>query len=177
MNQSDIANYCIEQLKEAGAHKSQCAVTFSEKKELNVETGEMSLFRTTFDTNVGMSVIVDQKSGSVAINKTDKDSINEAVRKVMDMAQSSQPDDANDISPSQPKQSFSKGDEKPDMEKMYLRLDEFMGYVKKTHPTINMEAAIVDFSHSTSVFQNSNGVEFTTKEGMYGFSNRSEERR
>ena len=171
MNQSDIANYCIEQLKEAGAHKSQCAVTFSEKKELNVETGEMSLFRTTFDTNVGMSVIVDQKSGSVAINKTDKDSINEAVRKVMDMAQSSQPDDANDISPSQPKQSFSKGEEKPDMEKMYLRLDEFMGYVKKTHPTINMEAAIVDFSHSTSVFQNSNGVEFTTKEGMYGFSN------
>ena len=171
MTQSDIANYCIEQLKQAGAHKSQCAVTFSEKKELNVETGEMSLFRTTFDTNVGMSVIVDQKSGSVAINKTDKESINEAVRKVMDMAQSSQPDDANDISPSQPKQSFSKGDEEPDMEKMYLRLDEFMGYVKKTHPTINMEAAIVDFSHSTSVFQNSNGVEFTTKEGMYGFSN------
>ena len=171
MNPSDIANYCIEQLKQAGAHKSQCAVTFSEKKELNVETGEMSLFRTTFDTNVGMSVIVDQKSGSVAINKTDKESINEAVKKVMDMAQSSQPDDANDISPSQPKQSFSKGDEEPDMEKMYLRLDEFMGYVKKTHPTINMEAAIVDFSHSTSVFQNSNGVEFTTKEGMYGFSN------
>ena len=171
MTQSDIANYCIEQLKQAGAHKSQCAVTFSEKKELNVETGEMSLFRTTFDTNVGMSVIVDQKSGSVAINKTDKESINEAVKKVMNMAQSSQPDDANDISPSQPKQSFSKGDEEPDMEKMYLRLDEFMGYVKKTHPTINMEAAIVDFSHSTSVFQNSNGVEFTTKEGMYGFSN------
>ena len=171
MNQSDIANYCIEQLKQAGAHKSECAVTFSEKKELNVETGEMSLFRTTFDTNVGMSVIVDQKSGSIALNKTDKDSINEAVGKVMDMAQSSQPDDANDISPSQPKQSFSKGDEEPDMEKMYLRLDEFMGYVKKTHPTINMEAAIVDFSHSTSIFQNSNGVEFTTKEGMYGFSN------
>ncbi len=171
MNQLDLANYCIEQLKQAGAYKSECAVTFSEKKELNVETGEMSLFRTTFDTNVGMSVIVDQKSGSVAINKTDKESINEAVRKVMDMAQSSQPDDANDISPSQPKQSFSKGDEEPDMEKMYLRLDEFMGYVKKTHPTINMEAAIVDFSHSTSVFQNSNGVEFTTKEGMYGFSN------
>ena len=171
MNQSDIANYCIEQLKQAGAHKSQCAVTFSEKKELNVATGEMSLFRTTFDNNVGMSVIVDQKSGSVAINKTDKESINETVKKVMDMSQSSQPDDANDISPSQPKQSFSKGDEKPDMEKMYLRLDEFMGYVKKTHPTINMEAAIVDFSHSTSVFQNSNGVEFTTKEGMYGFSN------
>ena len=93
MNQSDIANYCIEQLKQAGADKSQCAVSFSEKKELNVEIGEMSLFRTTFDTNIGLSVIVDQKSGSVAINKTDTESIDDAAKKVMDMAQSSQPDD------------------------------------------------------------------------------------
>ena len=79
MNQADIANYCIDQLKKAGADKSQCGVSFSEKKELNVETGEMSLFRTTFDTNIGLSVIVDQKSGTVSINKTDKESINDAV--------------------------------------------------------------------------------------------------
>ena len=170
MNQSDIANYCIEKLKQAGADKSQCAVSFSEKKELNVETGEMSLFRTTFDTNIGLSVIIDKKSGSVTINKTDKESINKAVNKVMDMAQSSQPDDANDISPFQPRQSFSKGDEEPDMNKMYERLDEFMDYVKTTHPTINMEAAIVDFSQSTSIFRNSNDVKFKMREGMYGFS-------
>jgi len=171
MNQSDIVNYCIEQLQQAGANKSQCAVSFSEKKELNVEADEMSLFRTTFDTNIGLSVIVDKKSGGVAINKMDKESINAAVKKVMDMAQSSQPDDANDISPFQPQQSFSKGDEEPDMDKMYQRLDEFMDYVKTTHPTINMEAAVVDFTQSNSIFSNSNGVEFTTKEGMYGFSN------
>ena len=57
MNHADIANYCIDQLKKAGADKSQCGVSFSEKKELNVETGEMSLFRTTFDTSIGLSVI------------------------------------------------------------------------------------------------------------------------
>ena len=171
MNHADIANYCIDQLKKSGADKSQCGVSFSEKKELNVETGEMSLFRTTFDTNIGLSVIVDQKSGTVSINKTDKESINDAVEKVMEMAISSQPDEAHDISPSQPQQSFSKGDEEPDMDKMYQRLDEFMDYVKTTHPTINMEAAIVDFSRAVSVFRNSNGVDFTTTEGMYGFSN------
>ena len=171
MNQSDIADYCMDQLNKAGADKSQCGVSFSEKKELNVETGEMSLFRTTFDTSIGLSVIVDQKSGAVFINKTDKKSINDAVEKVMEMARSSQPDEAHDISPSQPTQSFSKGDDEPNMDKMYQRLNEFMDYVKTMHPTINMEAAIVDFSHSTSVFHNSNGVDFTTREGMYGFSN------
>ena len=171
MNHADIANYCIDQLNKAGADKSQCGVSFSEKKELNVETGEMSLLRTTFDTSIGLSVIVDQKSGTVSINKTDKESINDAVEKVMEMAISSQPDEAHDISPSQPQQFFSKGDEEPDMDKMYQRLDEFMDYVKTTHPTINMEAAIVDFSRAVSVFRNSNGVDFTTTEGMYGFSN------
>ena len=34
MTPLDISNYCIEQLKQAGAHKSQCGITFSEKKEL-----------------------------------------------------------------------------------------------------------------------------------------------
>ena len=89
MNHADIANYCIDQLNKAGADKSQCAVSFSEKKELNVETGEMSLFRTTFDTNIGLSVILDQKSGTVSINKTDKESINDAVEKVVGMLQPS----------------------------------------------------------------------------------------
>ena len=85
MNQSDIAKYCVEKLQNAGADKSQCSISFSEKKELNVETGEMSLFRTTFNTNIGLSVIVDKKSGAVAINKTDKNSINDAVEKVIEI--------------------------------------------------------------------------------------------
>ena len=171
MKHDEIANYCLEQLKQSGADKSQCAVTLSEKKELNVETGEMSLFRTTFNTNIGLSVIKNKKSAAIGINKTDKKSINNAIEKVMEMAESSQPDDANDISEYQKKQYFSKGDDSPNMNEMYQRLEEFRTYVKSNYPTINMESAIVDFSLIKSIFLNSNGVEFETKEGMYGFSN------
>ena len=71
MNHDDIASYCLDQLKKLGADKSQCSVTLSEKKELNVETGEMSLFRTTFNTNIGLYVIKDQKSAAIGINKMD----------------------------------------------------------------------------------------------------------
>ena len=42
MNHADIANYCIDQLNKAGADKSQCAVSFSEKKELNVYYQDIS---------------------------------------------------------------------------------------------------------------------------------------
>ncbi len=68
-----------------------------EKKELNVEIGEMTLLRTTFNNNMGISVIKDQKKGSTSINKTDKDSIDTSVELVMEIAEGSQPDEAYDI--------------------------------------------------------------------------------
>ena len=170
MNQKETVSYCLDTLKKAGAEKAVCSLTNSEKKELNVEFGEMSLFRTTFDTSMGMSVIVDQKKGATSINKTDKDSIDTAVKLVMDMARGSQPDDAYDIAENQSPQTFSKGDESANQDKMYQSLEEFVDYVKSTYPQIQIEAATMDFNHSKSFFQNTNGVDFEVREGMYGFS-------
>ena len=35
---------------------------------------------------------------------------------------------------------------------------------------IKLEQAIMDFNHTQSIFQNTNGVDFEIREGMYGFS-------
>ena len=98
MDRKETINYCLDSLKKAGADKAACTMSVSEKKELNVEIGEMTLLRTTFNTNMGISVIKDQKKGATSINKTDKDSIDDAVKLVLEMAEGSQPDDAYDIS-------------------------------------------------------------------------------
>ena len=42
--------------------------------------------------------------------------------------------------------------------------------MKVTYPQIKLEAAIMDFNHLRSSFQNSNGVDFEIREGIYGFS-------
>ena len=110
MNKKETVSYCLETLKKAGADKAECSLNMTEKKELNVEIGEMTLLRTTFNNNMGISVIKDQKKGSTSINKTDKDSIDAAISLVMEMAEGSQPDEAYDIAEQQPTQSFSKGD-------------------------------------------------------------------
>ena len=67
MNNKDAINYCLDSIKKVGADKAACSLSMSEKKELNVEIGEMTLFRTTFNTNLGISVIKDQKKGSTLI--------------------------------------------------------------------------------------------------------------
>ena len=59
----EIPDYCIEQLNKAGADKAQCVYSQGEKRELNVDAGEFSLFRTTANHVISLMVIKDQKKG------------------------------------------------------------------------------------------------------------------
>ena len=87
MNNKEAINYCLDSIKKAGGDKAACSLSLSEKKELNVEIGEMTLLRTTFNANLGISVIKDQKKGSTLINKIDKENIDSAIDLVMNMAE------------------------------------------------------------------------------------------
>ena len=170
MQNQDIPNYCIEQLIKAGADKVQCIYSSGEKKELNVDAGEFSLFRTNANHGISMMVIKDQKKGSLSINKIGKDNIDEAISTVLNMAESSMSDDAYDISEFQEAESFSKGDKEPALDIMYDRMEEFMEYSANTFPITIIEQAILDFSAGTSYYRNSNGVSFDETEGSYSFS-------
>ena len=170
LRDSDIPDYCIEQLVKAGADKAQCVYSKGEKRELNVDAGEFSLFRTTANCGISLSVIKDQKKGSLSINKINQDDLDEAVVAVLKMAASSMPDEAYDISENQPAKSFSKGPTDPELDKMYSRMEEFMDFSNSTFPTTIIEQAIMDFSSGTSYYRNSNGVAFDETGGSYSFS-------
>ena len=170
MQNKDIPDYCIDQLIKAGADKAQCIYSSGEKKELNVDAGEFSLFRTNANHGISMMAIKDQKKGSLSINKINKDDIDEAISTVLNMAESSMPDDSYDISEFQQAESFSKGNKEPALDTMYDRMEEFMDYSANTFPITIIEQAILDFSSGTSYYRNSNGVSFDETEGSYSFS-------
>ena len=170
MDEIQVIHYCLKELKKAGVNKATCSLNMNEKQEFNVENGKMTLLRTTFNNNLGISVIINNKKGSTLINKTDGNSIKTAIDMVIEMANASQPDIAHDIAENQQPKSFSKGDQIPDLDNMYQSLEEFVNYVKSTYPCIQLEQAIMDFNHSKTYYQNTNGVNFQLKEGIYGFS-------
>ena len=165
----NILKYARESLLKAGAEKVQCSLQKSEKHELNVAAGEISLFRTTFNNNLTLTGILQDKKGSTTINTLDTKSIDEAVKQVIELAESSQPDPANDISEKQPAKEFSTGPEKPDLDKMYFRMTEFMDYAKKTYPDTILENLIFDYTKRNARFINSNGVDFTIQNSLYAF--------
>ena len=69
MEGKKILEYAIDELKKQGADKVSCSLSNSEKKELNIEHGEMSLFRTTFNSSLSIEAFIDGKKGSTSINK------------------------------------------------------------------------------------------------------------
>ena len=98
MNLKDSLSYALELASKLGAEKVEGIINESEKKELNIEAGKMSLFRTTFQNSLSIEAIKDDKQSSISINKIDKDSLDNSIKLLMNNVESSQADQANDIS-------------------------------------------------------------------------------
>ncbi|MCK4672131.1 MAG: TldD/PmbA family protein, partial [Candidatus Aegiribacteria sp.] len=169
-SRKDITNYCIDAMLKAGIQKAQCTLSDKSKDEFNVDSGEISLLRTTNDTSLYMMGIIDDKKGSISINKTDTESLDRAVKEVLDLAESSEADSANDISEMQPSKVFQKGPIESNLNLMYDRITAFLKYSQKTYPSLMLEQAILDFVSKKSYFRNSNGVYFESSRGIYHFS-------
>ena len=107
------------------------------------------------------------RKGSTSINKTDPDSIEEGVREVIELAGSAKSDPANDIANFQPPKAFASGPKQPDLERMYERLQEFLNFAQQTYPKTILKEGILSFVRIEKVFVNSNGVELSSKNGLY----------
>ncbi len=164
-----ILKYAINELKKQGADKVSCSLSNSEKKELNIEHGEMSLFRTTFNSSLSIDAFIDGRKGSTSINKLDQNSIDEAILKVIELSKSSNPDKCYDIAENQRPQVFSCGSNEADLDMMYDSLSNFNEYTKNKFPKIILEAGILDFTKTKTLIGNSNGIDFEINKGLYGF--------
>lgn len=166
----EIVNYCLDSLQKSGADKSQCVLSRNKKYEMNVESGTISLLRTTLDTSLSLTVIKDNKKGHISINKTDEEAIKEAVNNVFELSLNSEADEAYDIAPYQQPKEFASGDSEPVMDRMYDLLKGYIAAVKEAYPSINLMDTIISFDQSTMYFANSNGVDFKEAKGIYNFS-------
>ncbi|MGE5676955.1 MAG: PmbA/TldA family metallopeptidase, partial [Pseudomonadota bacterium] len=169
MNSKELTNYYIDSLQKKGMNKVELFMSSSKKYELNTAGEELTLLRTIFDTNLSIAAVKEGKKGVISLNKTDDESIDKAVESLMEIVDNSEPDTANDISPMQPAGEFVRGEAEPDLDKMYVRLSNFLTAVKKRYPKIQLMESFLDFTQSCDHYANSNGVELDSTMGTYGF--------
>ena len=169
MDKKETVKYIIDKLLDSGSEKASCRLVNSVKNELNVENGNLSLFRTTYNTDIALTAFKNDKKGIASINKEDRESIGRAVRQAIEFAESSEADQANEIAELQEAGTFKAGIESPDLDKMYDRLDEFVKEAKTRYPLLILNEIIFDFTGSSSYFMNSNGVDYYSEKGIYNF--------
>ncbi len=169
MKNHEILDYCLQELTANGVEKSSCYLQLSKKQELNIHTGKISLFRTTFDKDLHITAIINNQKGSIVINKLGIQQIDNAVEKVIDLAKSSQPDPANDISPRMENKKFSKGYWDADLDLMYKKMSDFNQTVSEQFPRIILEEVILDHTSTEIIFLNTNGVDLQAEESSYTF--------
>lgn len=170
MNLKESLSYALDRLLDLGVDHAEGVINESEKKELNVESGKISLFRTTFSNSLSLEAIKDFKQSSININKIDKNSINSSITTLIENTESSQVDEDNTISEKQSKEVFKKGEIEPNLNLMYDRVDDFNNYVTINHKKIILEAVNLVHSSSKSHILNTNGVDFEVARGLYSFS-------
>jgi len=116
-----------------------------------VESGEINLFRSNFNTSVKLTAFIDDKKGTYSLNKEDQDAIDDAVEKIIAIATTSKPDKANDISPQQPAQVFQAGATSIDADRMYDSLEKFLKYAKEKYPDTIYEQLIMEYKKVISI--------------------------
>ena len=163
----EIAQYTLSRLKEYGADDAQCKVKFGLVDEINVDAGEFSLMRSTFDSAVTMKVIKDMKKGVIAINKIDKDSIDAAAKECVAAAEVSTEDDCLSIAELDENEDFFCGAQECDRDKLFDRINEYVDDIKRDYPKVFIEQLIADYSESQSVFANTNGVVYSNTVSYY----------
>jgi len=169
MESKRIAIECLNMMKESGVDKAQCLLKNTEKRELSVNLDKIDLLRSTFDASLQLTAIVGDRKGVVSINKMEMEDVKKGVEQVVEMAQSSEQDSANDISPRQPGKVFQSGPESPDLDLMYDRLDEFMGYAAEAFPKTTFRTVVLNHALTKTHLLNSNGVDFEEHLGEYSF--------
>lgn len=165
----EVPANCVERLSKMRMDKTESNLVLSRKTELNLDGGEFSLMRTTDDVSLRITGIKGNRKASTVINKTDEDSLAEALRELENLVESGEEDPAVDIAEFQPRENFARGSEVPEVDLMYSRLQDFLNRSRRKYPSLILEQVILDHTLKNRYFANSNGVRFSSRRGIYNF--------
>lgn len=164
-----LAQAILAEAKAKGADYAQCSVSESEKKEFNVDGGRFSLMRTLYNRNVVITVLKEQKKGTVQINRFDDEAVKAAVKDAIEAADSGKPDSAWQYAEGPVKEEFTDGEPVCDTDRLFARTKELLETISEKHPKIIMEQMITSHDAGQCVFMTTNGVTYTTHSGAYSF--------
>lgn len=167
MPMMEICRDYLTALKKAGAEKTQCILTNSERHVMTFEAGRISMFRTSRGFEAVLSAVANGRWGSSSSSALDAAGIESAAGETLSAAAASVADSARDITPLGTAGSLDNGVTGPDAGKMFDRLSEFISDIRLRYPCLKFRTAHLSFSEEKRVFSNSLGLSLEARTGLY----------
>ena len=166
-NIMEVSDKLKELIAKKGDMKAQYTVALTQTREITMENGEFTLFRTLFDNHVGIEVIKDKRQGTTSLNKFDDKSLEAALDDVLMSARAGSEDEYFDIAPGMEPARFHIGAEEPDVDKLMLRARELSDDIAANYPKILVMQIILKHVSEHSVYRNTNGSQDEKTSGRY----------
>jgi len=164
---AEVSEQLKAYIEEKSGLKAQYTVSETKTREITMEDGEFTLFRTLFDQSVDIKVIKDNRVGSASINKTDDDSLHTALDTAISSAESGTEDECFDIAPGMESAEFKIGVLEPDIDQLMQRAKELSEDIKKRHPKVKVMQMILSHVRDHSIYRNTNGSMDEVDKGYY----------
>ncbi len=166
---TEIATDLVQRARAAGAEHAQATYVTSEKFEVNLDTRDVTLLRTTMNESITVTVFRDGKKGSASFNGLTDDAVAAAIQTALDGADAGMPDEANVIAEAESNAPTSHGPEEADREAMLDAVLVYLSAMKDRYPKILSDTTIHDFTDVVATFANSHGVVQQERRSHYGF--------
>jgi len=162
-----VAENALAQSQKLGADKTLVSVSSTEAKEFNVEANRLTLLRTTFDQNLSLKTLVDNRQSTISGNQFSDDAVNTSLKNVLLATRASQQDDGNGFAPTQGQKHFSHGNEPINEAWMHSRLTKLLKDRADKFPHIILDGATIKFIKSQKVLATSDGTLLSAVQAYY----------
>ena len=162
-----MAESVLNKASKKGVEKTLVSVTLTESKEFNLEGNRFSLLRTTFDQDLGIKTIIDQRQATVSGNQFSGEAIDSMIDRVVSSTRAAQQDTGSGFAPSQGNHDFSFGGGVADEEWAFHCLEDLLKQREENFPAILIEGANFKFVKTKKILSSSDGTHLKSQQTHY----------
>lgn len=163
----DVARDAVARAMGAGAHEAKVVHQFDQTFEVNFDTHDITLIRSTVTDALSITVHVDGAKGSAELTGRAHDAIDAAVAQAVVSAQAGAADPANVLPTEAAEPAQSIGATEPDEEAMVDAVLRHLAAMKERYPLIRTDSSNLQFTCAWSSYANSHGRTQHARRGRY----------
>jgi PmbA protein len=166
----DVARDAVARALKAGADGARVHHTYREVFEVNFDTNDVTLVRSTVGDTLSLTVFSETRKGSTQLSGRAHDAVDRAAAQALEAAKAGQPDPANVLPEEAAEPATSSGDNEPDQEAMVDAVLRHISRVKEEFPSLRTDASNYRFVSEWSSYANSHDRVQHARRSRYGLS-------